>query len=101
MDVRLLIVNSAALDDLKFLCFSPGSAHMDKDSLFMEERIQSIYSALRHPAPFLFGEIDYFSFQIIILHDSSLILLVADMFHPVSRFTIVPFHNGYMLHFHG
>jgi hypothetical protein len=46
VDVRFFVVNPAALDDLKFLLFSPGSAHVNKDGLFMEKSLQGIYIAL-------------------------------------------------------
>src|SRR6185436_10089353 len=58
------VLNGSAFDDLEFLCFGHSCSHVNKDCLFMKERVQGIYFALRHPLPFLFGEIYQFMFRV-------------------------------------
>jgi len=77
MDIRLLVVDPAAADDLEFLFLALRSAQVDEDCLFMEERLQGIYLALCHPAPFLFGKIDYFLLQVCIGHYFLLVVVLV------------------------
>jgi len=49
-------------DDIEFLALGHGRAHVDKDGLVVEQSVQCVYVALRHPIPLQLREFQQFLF---------------------------------------